>query len=123
MLIILGVLHLAVTGFIAHLITDNVSPAVSEWLKAPMILNHVVVGILLLPLGFLTYYAAPFAASGEKWARVVTRTTAVTVALLPVTLFVVMGGRYFDALPFLAATIIVCIAALSLIVAAFFSRS
>jgi hypothetical protein len=123
MLVVLGILHLAVTHIIANLIADNVQPLVSEWLKPPMLLNHVVVGILLLPLGFLTYYAAPFAVSGEKWAKVVTRTTAVTVATLPVILFVLMGSRYFEALPFVAATIMVSIAAILLLVAAFFSRS
>jgi hypothetical protein len=123
LLVALGILHLAVTHIIANLIADNLPPTVNEWLKPPMLLNHVVVGILLLPLGFLTYYAAPFAVSGEKWAKVVTRTTAVTVATLPVVLFILMGSRYFDALPFVAATTLVCIAALLLLVAAFFSRS
>jgi hypothetical protein len=122
LLVLLGILHLGVTGIIGKLVSDNV-PSASEWLRAPMLLNHVVVGILLFPLGILTYYAAPFAVKGEKWARVVTRTTAVTVAMLPVALFALMGTRYFDAIPFLIASIIVCIAALLLIVAAFFTRS
>jgi hypothetical protein len=122
MLVILGMLHLAVTPIIANLVSDNVSPG-GEWIKAPMILNHVVVAILLLPLGVLTFYAAPFAVLGEKWARFVTRATALTVAALPVILFVMMGSRYFDALPFLAATIIVSIAAVLLLIAAFSTRS
>jgi phosphoglycerol transferase MdoB-like AlkP superfamily enzyme len=122
LLVVLGILHLAVTPIIGKLITDNVTPSVGDWLTPPMLLNHVVVGILLLPLGVITFYAAPFAARGEKWARVVTRTTAVTVATLPVVLFALMGSRYFEAVPFLAAAIVVCVAALLLVVAAFFSR-
>jgi len=119
MLIILGVLHLAVTPFIARLIAENVTEEVRVWLTPPMLLNHVVVGVLLLPLGFLTYYAAPSAVVGEPWALVVTRVSAVTVTILPLILFLLMGNRYFGAAPFVVATAVVCVVALTLLAAAF----
>ena len=81
-----------------------------------MLLNHVVVGILLLPLGVLTIYAAPHDAS---WAKIVTRVVALAVATLPATLVWLMGTRYFTAVPFQAATAIVCVASLTLLAAAF----
>ena len=84
-----------------------------------MLLNHLVVGILLLALGTLTLYAAQNAASGARWALTVTRIVAVAIAALPPTLFVVMGTRYFAAVPFLVAAIMVCVASISLLVAAF----
>lgn len=123
MIVVLGVLHLAVTPFIARLITDNVTEAIALWLTPPMVLNHVVVGILLLPLGILTFYAAPSAIAGERWALIVTRVSAITVATLPLVLFLVMGSRYFSAIPFVVATIIVCVAALTLLTAAFWPNS
>jgi hypothetical protein len=119
MLVSLGMLHLAVTPLIARFIGQNVPAASTDWFTPPMLLNHVVVGILLLPLGILTFYASPSAILGERWALVVTRTSAITVALLPVTLFFLMGTRYFEAIPFVVATTIVCIAALTLLAAAF----
>jgi len=119
MLIILGVLHLAVTPFIARLIAENVTEEVRVWLTPPMLLNHVVVGVLLLPLGFLTYYAAGSAVIGEPWALIVTRVSAVTVTILPLVLFLLMGDRYFGAAPFVIATTIVCVVALTLLAAAF----
>jgi len=115
----LGILHLAVTPFISQLIADNVTEAVAVRLTPPMLLNHVAVGILLLPLGFMTFYAAPSAVAGEKWAVIITRVLAVTIAALPVVLFMLMGTRYFGAIPFIVATAIVCIAALALLAAAF----
>jgi hypothetical protein len=84
-----------------------------------MLLNHVVVGILLLPLGGLIAYAAPHAAKGARWALVVSRVTALTVAALPPTLVLVMGTRDFQAVPFLCATGIVCAASIVLLLAAF----
>ncbi len=123
LLIILGVLHLAVTPFIARLIEENASVEGAAFLSPPMLLNHVVVGLLLLPLGVLTFYAAPSAAAGEQWAVLVTRVTAVAVAGLPVALFAVMGTRYFGAIPFAGATIVACLAALALLAAAFWPHS
>src|SRR3972149_3595852 len=119
MLMALGILHLAVTPFISQLIADNVTEAVAVRLTPPMLLNHVAVGILLLPLGFMTFYAAPSAVAGEKWAVIITRVLAVTIAALPVVLFMLMSTRYFGAIPFIVATAIVCIAALALLAAAF----
>jgi hypothetical protein len=123
MLIILGILHLAVTPFIARLISENVTEAVAAWLTPPMLLNHIIVGILLLPLGILAFYAANSAVDGESWALVVTRVSAITVAVFPIVLSILMGTRYFGAIPFVVATIIAWIAALSLLAAAFWPNS
>lgn len=123
MLTVLGILHLAVTPFIARLISENVTEAVAVWLTPPMLLNHVVVGILLLPLGILTFYAAASAVAGERWALIVTRVSAITIAALPLVLFLVMGTRYFGAIPFVVATMIVCVAAVALLAAAFWPES
>jgi hypothetical protein len=122
LLVVLGALHLAVTPFIRQMIESNTTPEAAQWLSPPMLLNHVVVGILLLPLGVLTFYAAPAAVSGERWALIVTRTTALTVATLPITVFLLVGTRYFGALPFLIAMIVVCSASIVLLAAAFWPR-
>ena len=119
LLVVLGGLHLAVTPFIDRPVRSSALPDMVDWFTPPMLLNHLVVGILLLALGTLTLYAAQNAASGARWALTVTRIVAVAIAALPPTLFVVMGTRYFAAVPFLVAAIMVCVASISLLVAAF----
>ena len=119
LLVVLGGLHLAVTPFIARFVQQSASPESADWLMPPMLLNHVVVGILLLPLGFLTAFAARHASRGERWALVVTRATALTISTLPPVLIGLMGTRYFGAIPFRYATVIVCIASAALLAAAF----
>jgi len=114
----LGVLHLAVTPFIARMVQDDATPSAVDWLMPPMLLNHVVVGILLLPLGGLTCYAAPHAAAGARWALVTVRAIAVTMATLPPTLFFLMGTRYFGAVPFRIAAGLVTVASATLLVVA-----
>src|SRR5256885_15469031 len=97
LLLALGIFHLLATPHIALLFRHSASPASAQWLPPPMLLNHILVGVLLIPLGYLTTYAAPHAVSGASWAQVVVRTTALSVATLPVALFALMGTRYYFA--------------------------
>src|SRR5207248_7543287 len=47
LLIFLGILHLAATPAIAHLVHQYSMPKAGDWLAPPMLLNHIVLGILL----------------------------------------------------------------------------
>ncbi len=71
LLVVLGLVHLVATPHIATLVRDSASPASARWLTPPMLLNHILVGVLLIPLGYLTTYAAPYAVNGASWAQVV----------------------------------------------------
>ena len=122
LLILLGIVHLAATPHISRLIRHSASAEAANQLIPPMLLNHVLVGVLLLPLGFLMLYAAPHSAARVAWAQVVVRTTAITVATLPVTLLALMGFRYFDAPLFVLGAALVSAAAVALLHAAFSTR-
>ena len=116
LLLLLGIVHLVATPHIADLIRNSASTRAADNLIPPMLLNHILVGVLLLPLGFLTFYAAPHA---DRWAQVIVRTTALTVATLPLTLLWLMGVRYFDAPLFVVGFFLVVAASLTLLLAAF----
>jgi hypothetical protein len=122
LLILLGIVHLVATPHIATLIRHSTSTGAADQLVPPMLLNHVLVGLLLFPLGYLTFYAAPYSAAGHAWAQVVVRASALTVATLPVTLLALVGVRYFDAPLFVLGAALVVVASVALLVAAF-SRS
>ena len=119
LLLLLGIVHLAATPHISTLIRHSASSGAADRLTPPMLLNHVLVGVLLLPLGYLTLYAAPHSAAGVAWAQVLVRTTAITVAALPLTLLALMGVRYFDAPLFVLGSALVVAAAVTLLVVAF----
>ena len=119
LLILLGIVHLVATPHIASLIRHSTSVEAANVLVPPMLLNHVLVGVLLLPLGWLILYAARHSAARVAWAQVVVRTTAVTVATLPVILLALMGFRYFDAPLFVLGTALVMAAPVALLFAAF----
>jgi hypothetical protein len=116
LLLLLGIVHLVATPHIAALIRNSASQSAADNLIPPMLLNHILVGVLLLPLGFLTFYAAPHS---DRWAQVVVRTTALTVAALPLTLLWLMGLRYFDAPLFVVGFLLVVAASMTLLLAAF----
>jgi hypothetical protein len=120
LLMTLGIVHLIATPHIAILIRHAASPVSARWLIPPMLLNHIIVGVLLISLGFLTTYAAPHAASGVSWAQVIVRTSALSVATLPVALFGLMGTRYyFDAPLFVVGATLTVIIAVTLLIVAF----
>ena len=121
LLLLLGIVHLAATPHISTLIRHSTSPSAADQLTPPMLLNHVLVGVLLLPLGYMTLYAAPYSANGVAWAKVLVRTTAVTVAALPLTLFALMGVHYFQAPLFVLGFALVVAASVTLLVVAFSS--
>jgi hypothetical protein len=116
LLVLLGIVHLGATSHISQLIRNLTPPGAAAQLTPPMLLNHIIVGLLLLPLGYLTFYAAPHSATSAKWAQIVVRTT---VATLPLLLLVLMGTRYFGAPLFVLGTMLVIAAAATLLVAAF----
>ena len=119
LLILLAIVHLVATPHIATLIRHSASMEAADQLTPPMLMNHILVGLLLFPLGYLTVYAAPFSAAGLAWAQVVVRAIALTVVTLPVTLLALMGVRYFDAPLFVVGFFLVVAASVTLLLAAF----
>src|SRR6476661_10577440 len=120
LLVTLGIVHLLATPHIATLVRSSAAPTSARWLTPPMLLNHILVGVLLIPLGYLTVFAAPHAVSGASWAQIVVRTTALSVATLPIALFALMGTRYyFDAPLFVLGAALTVVVAVTLLVVAF----
>jgi hypothetical protein len=119
-LVALGIVHLVATPHIATLIRRSTAAATAEWLVPPMLLNHVLVGALLIPLGYLAIYAGPHFVRGEPWAQTVVHTVSIAAAILPIALFSLMGRAYFmDAPLFVVGAALVVVAVLALLMAAF----
>jgi hypothetical protein len=119
-LVALGIVHLLATPHIPTLIRRSTPAATAEWLIPPMLLNHVLVGALLIPLGYLVIYAGPHFVRSAAWARMVVYTVSVTAAILPIALFSLMAKAYFmDAPLFVVGVGLVVAVVLALLVAAF----
>ena len=118
LLLVVAAIHLAVTLELRDLFLRSAgAPSMRFWL-APFLLNHVVVGILLVPVGLSTIFAARAARTGAPWARAVALTNALSVLALPLALVLLMGREYFSALPFLVASVLITLAGVALLAAA-----
>jgi hypothetical protein len=115
LLLVVAVIHLAVTSLLKDAVLDRVlAPAMMPVVAPPFVLNHVVVGLLLVPLGFTTIYSATGLRAGQRWAWVICFAIGVALLSLPVALFVIMRGGPFDAVPFRIAEALVMISAITM---------
>ncbi len=115
LLLIVAAIHLLVIPELRGLLVRMLSAADFRFVWPPFLLNHAVVGILLVPIALCTLYCANGIKAGERWAWRVGITNALTILSLPVVLVLVMERRYFSALPFLIATILITLVGLSMI--------
>jgi len=115
LLLVVAAIHLAVTPLLKRAILDRVlTQEMMPIVTPPFLLNHIVVGILLVPLGFVTLYSAEGIRAGERWAWVVSWAVAASLVCLPVALVLVMRAGPFDAVPFRVAAILITICAMAM---------
>lgn len=115
LLIVLAFVHLVATPHIPSLLRGS-PRAVYQQAVGPTLLNHVLVGILLLPLGYTTGLAAVAAGRGEVWAkRILVVSTAVVFSMPPAVAVFMRRPEYYRAPLFLTGVGLV--AAISLLMA------
>ncbi len=109
LLIALGLIHLAATPHITELLRG--SPlAVYDRAVGPTLLNHVLAGILLLPLGLSTCLAAAASSRGETWALRIVVANTIAVFTLPLSIAAFMRRpEYYTAPLFLAGVVLTCL--------------
>ena len=87
LLLIVAAIHLAVTPILQKEILDRtLTPQQLSIVQPTFLLNHLVVGILLIPIGFITIYSAPALRAGERWAWIVNFANGLTILSLPIVL-------------------------------------
>jgi hypothetical protein len=118
LLVLLGVIHLVATPYYLAWSRSALLPSRSTLVIAGLRLNHILVGILLIPLGLSGYWAGQ--ALPERWAIRLATTNAMTVFCLPVLLVLTMPLRSLDAPLFrlaIAVLLVACLAQLGAVAA------
>jgi hypothetical protein len=117
LLIILGLVHIVATPHLPHLL-DGSPAAVYQRAVGPTLLNHVLVGILLLPLGYSTWLAAASRNRAESWATRIMVANTMVMLTLPVSIAVFMRRpEYYTAPLFLTGVGLVAIISLLMVAA------
>jgi hypothetical protein len=115
LLLIVAAIHLLVTPVLKRSFLDRVlTPQELEVVSPPFLLNHIVVGILLIPLGFIAIYTASGIRAGERQAWVINLAIGLTILSLPVVLILVMRAEYLRAVPFLIAVVLITIVGITM---------
>ena len=116
LLLVVALIHFVATPFAVRFVSRQSTPEAFVQIGPPFLLSFIVVGILLVPIGLSTVYCADSFRRGERWARTICAFNALGVFMLPVALVLTMPARYFRAIPFLVASILVWIVAISMTV-------
>jgi len=118
LLVVLGIVHTVATPHIRDLLGES-STEVYQRAVGPTLLNHVLMGILLLPLGYTTWLAAASQNRNAAWARRILTVNGIVLLTLPASIAIFMRRpEYYTAPLFLTGVILVTIISLLTIVAA-----
>jgi hypothetical protein len=112
LLLLVAAIHLAVTPLLRDMFVAVLPEAAARFWAGPFLLDHVAVGILLVPVGLTTLFAA------RAPSRAVALANAAAVLALPFALVALVGREHLAALPFLVAAALVTVAGLVLVAAA-----
>lgn len=102
-----ALIHFVAFPLLRRTIAGRLSPEAFAFVWPPFAFSFLLDGILLVPLGFTAVYSSGGVLRGERWATVLGLAVAGVVLALPIVLGLVMGFRYFSALPFLIATLVI----------------
>jgi hypothetical protein len=111
LIVLAGGLHLLMTTHLMHWFSGSVTGPHASTATAAMLLNHLVVGILLLPLGLSLAFTAVPLARKQSWALAIAVGDAVALASLPVVLLLVTRSAMLESPVFVAAAAMLSIAA------------
>ena len=116
LLLVVAMIHFAATPYVLRFVSSQSTPEAFAQIKPPFLLSFILVGVLLLPIGLSTVYCANSFSRGERWARVICGFNALGVLLLPIALVLTMPARYFRAILFVIAAVLIWIVAISMMV-------
>ena len=115
LLLIVAAIHLVVTPILKRVILDRVlTPEQLLIVSPPFLLNHIVMGILLIPIGFTTIYCASGIRAGERWAWAISLANGLTILSLPIVLGLVMRPEHFRSIAFLTGASLIMIVGITM---------
>lgn len=108
LVILLGVIHLVATPFLIGWSSRQIHSEHAALVIAAMRLNHILTGVLLIPLGLSTFWAGR--CLEQPWALRLALLNAITLLCLPLFLVITMPVEALNA-PLFSAAVALLIAA------------
>jgi hypothetical protein len=118
LLIAAAFIHLFSTSPIQLWLSRSLSPESLSGVSLTLVLNHLSVGILLIPFGMSTMYTAAGVRAGHKWAVITALANGFGVLALPLLPLFLTGPEYFfSEITFLIASLLNTVVGVSIILA------
>ena len=119
LLLVVAVLYFVLTGLATKWLTYKLTPDEYSEVAPQYLVNHIAIGILIIPLALTTLYASWGVQKGQQWSRIVSVINGVSVLLLPVILSWFMGTQYYGSIVFLLATVLIVVIGITMLVPLF----
>jgi hypothetical protein len=122
LLLVVAALYLALSHRATQWLTSILSPSEYSEVAPPFLLNHISIGVLLVPLALTTLCAAWGVKKGQGWSRIVSFINGISLLALPALFWLSMGSQYYSFVMSLAAMLIVVIGITMLVPAIWFPQ-
>ncbi|HCV42278.1 MAG TPA: hypothetical protein DGH68_02250 [Bacteroidetes bacterium] len=116
LLLVVAALYFALINSTTLWLEERISPLEKAQVMPLFLMNHIAVGILMIPLALSTFYCAWGVKKGQHWSRVISLINGVSLLSLPVVLSSFMGAQYYGSFLFLLATVLIVVVGITMLV-------
>lgn len=116
LLLVVATLYFILINSVTSWLEERISPLEKADVMPLFLMNHIAVGILLIPLALSTFYCAWGVKKGQHWSRVVSLINGLSVLSLPVILSLFMGAQYYGSFLFLLASVLMVVIGITMLV-------
>jgi hypothetical protein len=97
LVLLIAFVHLYATRLIQEHVLARIKDAALHALIAPgYLLDHIVVGVFMLPIGFLMYWSAPALKDKQRWAYVMNMSFCIAILTTPLLILWLMSAAEFN---------------------------
>ena len=115
-LLVVATLYFILTDRAIKWLAYRLTPLEYSEISPQFVLNHIAVGILLIPLALTTFYCAWGVRKGQHWSRVVSVINGLSVLSLPAVLSWFMGAQYYGSIFFLLASLLIILVGITMLI-------
>ena len=116
LLLVISALYFLLTNSATEWLEARLSPLEKPEVEPIFRMNHIAVGILLVPLALTTFYCAWGVKKGQHWSRVVSCINGISILSLPAILSWFMGSQYYGSILSLMATLLIVLIGITMLV-------
>lgn len=109
LLLFFALLHIFCSPLVFKWFTREIINETLSTTSPVVLFNHLLVGILLIPLGVSTMFTAAGVRAGHKWARAVAITNSLLIIIISLLIYIVFGWAGYGSSLYMIVNVLVTI--------------